>query len=111
MQAPNNDNNNNNNNNNINNHNKNQSTIISTITIRTNMAPLLWRFPKSRNPYNVKPFLTDISVTVAQIKKIKKTRWHFFGHFDLVRTLSTIKHPLCVHARGHLACTGHCTAP
>ena len=123
------------------------------------MPPLLWRFPKSQNPYNVKPFLTDISVmvaqiqkiqktkciffefcfwedplhpviwspthstspqtlfftdisvTVAQIKKIKRTRWHFCVHFGLVRTLSTIKHPLCVHARGHLACTGHCTAP
>ena len=37
------------------------------------VSPVLWRPPKSRNPYNVKPFLTDISVTVAQIQKIKKT--------------------------------------
>ena len=38
----------------------------------------LWRFPKSWNPYNVKPFSTDISVTVAQIQKIQKTRCIFF---------------------------------
>ena len=41
-------------------------------------TPLLWRFPKSWNPYNVKPFLTDISVTVAQIQKIQKTRCIYF---------------------------------
>ena len=40
--------------------------------------PLLWRFPKSWNPYNVKPVSTDISVTVAQIQKIQKTRCIFF---------------------------------
>ena len=44
-------------------------------------SPLLWRFPKSLNPYNVKPFLTDISVMVAQIQKIKKTRCIFFFEF------------------------------
>ena len=42
------------------------------------MPPLLWRFPKSQNPYNVKPFLTDISVMVAQIQKIQKTKCIFF---------------------------------
>ena len=41
-------------------------------------SPLLWRFPKSWNPYNVKPVSTDISVTVAQIQKIQKTRCIFF---------------------------------
>ena len=41
-------------------------------------APLLWRFLKSWNPYNVKPFLTDISVTVDQIKRIKKQIIAFF---------------------------------
>ena len=41
-------------------------------------APLLWRFPKSWNPYNVKSFLTDISLLVAQIKKFQKTRWFYF---------------------------------
>ena len=35
------------------------------------MPPLLWRFPKSWKPYNVKQFLTDISVTVTQIKIFK----------------------------------------
>ena len=40
--------------------------------------PLLWRFPKSWNPYNVKSFLTDISLSVAQIKKFQKTRWFYF---------------------------------
>merc|ERR1712001_359615 len=41
-------------------------------------TPLLWRFPKSWNPFNVKSFLTDISLSVAQIKKIQKTRWFYF---------------------------------
>ena len=41
-------------------------------------SPLLWRFPKSWNPYNVKSFLTDISLSVAQIKKFQKTRWFYF---------------------------------
>ena len=39
---------------------------------------MLWRPTKSRNPYNVKPFLTDISATVAQIQKFQKTRCIFF---------------------------------
>ena len=43
-----------------------------------NVTPLLWRFPKSWNPYNVKSFLTDISLSVAQIKKFQKTRWFYF---------------------------------
>ena len=42
------------------------------------MAPVLWRPTKSRNSYNVKPFLTDISATVAQIQKFQKTRCIFF---------------------------------
>ena len=42
------------------------------------VPPLLWRFPKSWNPYNVKSFLTDISLSVAQIKKFQKTRWFYF---------------------------------
>ena len=42
------------------------------------ISPVLWRPPKSRNPYNVKPFLTDISATVAQIQKFQKTRCIFF---------------------------------
>ena len=42
------------------------------------ITPLLWRFPKSWNPYNVKSFLTDISLSVAQIKKFQKTRWFYF---------------------------------
>ena len=29
--------------------------------------------------YNVKLFLTHISVQVAQIKKLKKADWHFFA--------------------------------
>ena len=41
-------------------------------------APVLWRPTKSRNPYNVKPFLTDISAMVAQIQKCQKTRCIFF---------------------------------
>ena len=48
------------------------------------MAPVLWRPTKSRNPYNVKPFLTDISATVAQIQKIQKTRCIFFRILLLV---------------------------
>ena len=47
-------------------------------------SPVLWRPPKSRNPYNVKPFLTDISVTVAQIQKIQKTRCILFRILLLV---------------------------
>ena len=46
--------------------------------VRINQPPVLWRPTKSRNPYNVKPFLTDISATVAQIQKIQKTRCIFF---------------------------------
>ena len=52
-------------------------------------SPLLWRFPKSLNPYNVKPFLTDISVMVAQIQKIKKTRCIFSLNFASGSTLPT----------------------
>ena len=52
-------------------------------------SPVLWRPPKSQNPYNVKPFLTDISVTVAQIQKIQKTRCIFFSNFASGRTLPT----------------------
>ena len=45
------------------------------------VSPVLWRPPKSQNPYNVKPFLTDISVTVAQTQKIQKTRCIFLFSF------------------------------
>ena len=49
--------------------------------------------------YNVKLFLTHISVLVAQIKKLKKADWHFFGHFSRVE----------MHAPTHLACNGSLT--
>ena len=39
--------------------------------------------------YNAKLFLTHISVYVAQIKKLKKADWHFFGQIGLVETFST----------------------
>ena len=39
--------------------------------------------------YNAKLFLTHISVYVAQIKKLKKADWHFFGQIGLVATFPT----------------------
>ena len=45
---------------------------------------MLWRPTKFRNPYNVKPFLTDISASVAQIQKFQKTRCIFFRILVLV---------------------------
>ena len=71
---------------------------------------VLWQYMKSGNPYNKKTVLTHISVLVAQIKKLKKADWHFFGHFSLVQTFPTINHPACTHAPTHLACTSHSTA-
>jgi len=50
---------------------------------------LLWRFPKSWNPYNVKSFLTDISVSVAQIQKNQKNKVHFISNFASGRTFPT----------------------
>ena len=50
---------------------------------------MLWQYMKSGNPYNVKLFLTHISVLVAQIKKLKKADWHFFGQVGLAVTFPT----------------------
>ena len=57
-----------------------KNTLAPALPYRTccPLSPVLWRPTKSRNPYNVKPFLTDISATVAQIQKFQKTRCIFF---------------------------------
>ena len=45
-----------------------ESPLPNSLVAIEDYAPVLWRPPKSR-----KPFFTDISVTVAQIQKLKKS--------------------------------------
>ena len=73
-------------------------------------AHVLVHCVKSIRAYNVKSFSTHISVVVAQIKKLKKADWHFFGHFSLVHTFPNINQLVCTHASDHRACTGYCSA-
>ena len=79
-------------------------------SIQHNRSHVLVHCVKSIRAYNVKSFSTHISVVVAQIKKLKKADWHFFGHFSLVHTFPNINQLVCTHASDHRACTGYCSA-